>query len=313
MNPQATDVSIVTSLYESAEHLAGFLEQVEECLRTVESRGYSAETIIVSNAPSRRERVSLKAAFELPWWREHGRLIVVERETLYASWNRGVRACAGAVVTFWNVGDCRNPDAIVEGIELVRDGNSVLRLPYVVVIERRVSRHETRRDIEIRDREREDALNPETDFCLGPFFMFAKHAFDDLGSFDEQFHIVGDFDWQLRVVPNTGMAWVQRLGGAFFVDETSLSNSGSQRLLVEHNVLTGRYQIDRPLLPLDQRGERLLSAYRVSPAVADGCTDDWSYDRHWRRHKTWNRIYRRCRRIVGAPVRLVRRWRRASR
>ena len=313
MNVQATDVSIVTSLYESAEHLAGFLEQIEACLRTVESCGYSAEMIIVSNSPSRRERIALNAAFDLPWWREHGRLIVVERETLYASWNRGVRASSGAVVTFWNVGDCRNPDAIVEGIELVRDGNSVLRLPYVVVIERRISRHETRRHIEIRDREREDALNPETDFCLGPFFMFAKHAFDDLGSFDEQFHIVGDFDWQLRVVPYTGMAWGQRLGGAFFVDETSLSNSGSQRLLVEHNVLTRRYEIDRPLLALDHRGEMLSSSYRVSQLAADGCTDDWSYDRQWRRHKAWSRIYRRCRRFVGAPVRLVRRRERTSR
>jgi hypothetical protein len=310
---KATDVSIVSSLYASVGHLAGFLEQVEVCLRTVESHGYSAEAIIVSNSPEKRERSILSAAFDTPWWRDHGQLLVVERETLYASWNRGVRASSGSVVTFWNVDDCRDPLAIVEGIELVRGGDSVVRLPYMVIIERSVSPRETKRVAEIRDAENDDALDPEVDFCLGPFFIFARRVFDDLGPFDEQFHIVGDFDWQLRVVPHAGLVWGQRLGGAFYADDTSLSNSGSQRLLVEHNVLTRRYEMDRPLLPLDHRGEGLLSAYRVSQMAADGCTDDWSYDRQWHRRKTWSRIYRRCRRIVGTPIRLARRWRRASR
>jgi hypothetical protein len=305
---RAKDVSVVTSLYGSVRHLAGFLEQVEACLRDVESRDYSAEAIIVSNAPDKREQRILSAAFDTPWWREHGKLIVVERETLYASWNRGVRASSGSVVTFWNVDDCRDPIAIVEGIELARGGNSVVRFPYMVIIERKVSPRETKRAAEIRDAERDDALDPEVDFCLGPFFMFARRVFDDLGPFDEQFHIVGDFDWQLRVVPHTGLVWGQRLGGAFFADDTTLSNSGSQRLLAEHNVLIRRYEIDRPLLQLDHRGERLLSAYRIPQAATDGCTNDWSYDQRWLRHKELSRIYRRCRHFVGTPVRLARRW-----
>lgn len=312
MSPQATDVSIVTSLYGSAKRLAGFLEQVEASLRIVESHGYSAEAIIVSNSPDRREQRTLRAAFDTPWWRDHGQLLVVSRETLYASWNRGVRASSGSVITFWNVDDCRDPSAIVEGIELVRGGDPVVRLPYMVIIERRLSRHETKRVIEIGDREQEGGLNPKVDFCLGPFFMFDRHVFDDFGPFDEQFHIVGDFDWQLRVVPHTGLSWGQRLGGAFFADNTTLSNSGSQRLLVEHNVLTCRYGIDRPLLPLDHRAERLPSAYRVSQLVEGGCTYDWSYEREWRRHRTWSRIYRPCRRFAGVPVRLARRLKRAS-
>ena len=311
MRPKAIDVSVITSLYGSARHLAGFLHQAEECLGIVESRGYSAEMIIVSNSPDKRERRALTAAFDSPWWSEHGQLIVVKRETLYASWNRGVRASTGSIMTFWNVDDCRDPTAIVEGIELVHSGASVVRLPYMVVIERRVSRHETKRAMEIRGPESDGALDPQADFCLGPFFMFSRQLFDDFGPFDEQFHIVGDFDWQLRVVPHTGLSWGQRLGGVFFAHDTSLSNSGSQRLLVEHNVLTSRHGIDRPLLPVDDRAERLSRAYRVSQVVDDGCTDDWSYDRQWRRHRAWSRIYMRCRRFVGTPLRLVRRLKRA--
>jgi len=85
------DVSIVTSLYGSASHLAGFLEHLEACLRFLESRGYSAESIIVSNAPDRRQQRILRLAFDSSWWRGRGRIIVVPRETLYASRNCGAR------------------------------------------------------------------------------------------------------------------------------------------------------------------------------------------------------------------------------
>lgn len=313
MTPKAIDVSVITSLYSSATHLAGFLEQVEECLKMVEARGYSAETIIVSNAPDKRERHALQAAFDSPWWREHGQLIVVRRETLYASWNRGVRASAGNAITFWNVDDYRNPTAIVEGNEMIRRGVPVVRFPWLVVVERRLSRHETNRVIDIRDPESDGALDPQADFCLGPFFMFARPLFEAYGPFDEQFHIVGDFDWQLRVVPYAGLSWGQCWGGAFFADGTNLSSTGNQRLLVEQNVLFERYGIGREPWPLDPRAEKLSLSYRASESAKESVTSDWSYDRQWRRQRKWNRAYRRCRRFVGSPLRLAKRIRRGLR
>jgi len=85
------DVWIVTSIYRSADHLAGCLEQLEACMRSVEDRGLSAESIVIRNAPDRRERRILASLTGPAWWREHGRLTVVPRETLYASWKRGIR------------------------------------------------------------------------------------------------------------------------------------------------------------------------------------------------------------------------------
>jgi|GEM_PF-2134181 len=307
------DVSIVTSLYGSSRHLPGFLEHLEACLRLLESSGYSAETIIISNSPDRRERRALQAAFDLPWWRNHGRLIVVPRETLYASWNRGLRVSSGSAIAFWNVDDYRNPAAIVEGIQLIREGHSVVGFPYVYLAERRWSRSRVERIVVLEERDKLMRKDPGLDFCLGPFFMFNRQLFSEFGPFDEQFHIVGDYDWQLRVVPHTGLEWGERSGGVFFADGTNLCDTGSPRQLAEQNVLFKRHNLDRAERALDVRAAELFASYRIPVMGASENTPDWSYDRYWRRHQILSRVYRRCRRIAGAPIRLVRSRRRGSR
>ncbi len=141
------DISIVTSLYASRRHLAGFLERLEACLSAVEAHGYCAESIIVSNAPDRSERRTLAAALDSSWWHDHGKLIVVPRETLYASWNRGLRASLGSAVCFWNVDDYRNPGAMQEGIDLIRQGHAVVRFPWLYMEEREPTRSISKRRV----------------------------------------------------------------------------------------------------------------------------------------------------------------------
>jgi hypothetical protein len=300
------DISIITSLYRSSGHLAGFLAQLEACVRAVESRGLTAECIIVSNTPDRRERPILKAAFDSPWWSRRGRLLVVPRETLYASWNRGVRASTGGAITFWNVDDCRSPAAMAEGVGLLRQGGGIVRFPWIHVIEQRPARGTVDRRVEIKD----DGGEPNdcrADFCIGPFFMFSRDLFEKCGPFDEQFHIIGDYDWQLRAASITTPLQGKRLGGTFFSDGTNLSASGSQRRIVEHNVLTVRHQLERPLWPLDEQAARLFRSYRIEGSQMGGSTADWSYDRRWLRQQARSAVCRSCRRTLGGLARSVRR------
>ena len=308
------DVSIITSLYRSANHLGGFLERLEACIRSVEGRGYSAESIIVSNAASKRERHILETAFHSLWWRGHSRLIAVERETIYASWNRGLRASTGTAIAFWNADDHRNPAALVEGINLVRQGHAVVRFPWVNVVEPKSGfRLQTKRDVDFQDHEGQARLDPQVDLFGGPFFMFHRRLAEDYGPFDERFHIAGDWEWQLRVVPHVGLAWGESLAGIAFADGTNLSGSGSPRLHVEQNVIFERYSIDRPLWPLDGRAQSLVASYSADVSTRAVGTDDWAYDRHWLRVRPVRRIYRRCRRIAGTPIRWARMRRSESR
>ena len=307
------DTSMITSLYASGRHLPAFLARLETCLSSVEREGYRAEAILVANAPDRRERRILREVMASPWWRDHSRLLIVPRETLYASWNRALRASRGAVVGFWNVDDYRNPAAIVEGIELVRRGHAVVRFPWVFVREGRPGRLGDDRVVLFNDREQQAALKPDLDFCLGPFFMFDRRLFDEYGPFDEQFHVVGDYDWQLRVVPHTGLDWGEQTAGVFVTDGTNLCGNGSARPLLEENVLMARYGLERDPWPLDERAGKLVADYRVEPSADGGSTDDWSYERQWRRRQLSSRLRAQCRRLAGAPFRRLASWRRGRR
>lgn len=302
------DISIVTSLYASRRHLAGFLQRLEDCIRSVEARGYSAESIIVSNAPDRSECRTLRAAFASSWWRDHGKLIEVPRETLYASWNRGLRVALGSAVCFWNVDDYRNPGAVVEGIELIRQGHAVVRFPWLYLEELERARSGVKRHIAFYDRGEQSGLDPQVHFCLGPFFMFHRGLFEQFGPFDEQFHVAGDYDWQLRVVPHTGLQWGKELAGVCVQDGKTLSGTGSPRELLEANVVYERHGLDRPSWPLDDRAQELFATYRIMMSTHSEATRSWSFDRRWRRRRAVSRIYHRCRQVAAAPVRLLRSW-----
>lgn len=274
-------------------------------MRSVEGRGYSAESIVVSNAPTRRERRMLGRVLDSPWWRGHGRLVVVERETIYASWNRGVGASAGTAVAFWNVDDHRNPAALVEGIRLVRQGHDVVRFPWVCISEpRRRSPKACERDVDFQDREGQAGLDPEVAFCLGPFFMFHRRLAEE--PFDEQFHIAGDWEWQLRVMRHVGLTWGESLGGVFFADGTSLSGSGNPRMLVEQNAIIQRYSLALPLRPLDDRAKGLMASYDADVSTQSAGLHDWAYDRRWFRLQRFRRTYDWCRHIVGTLIRRAR-------
>jgi hypothetical protein len=299
------DVSIITSLYRSANHLGGFLERLEACIRSVESRGYSAESIIISNAPTKRERRILDTVSDSVWWSDHSRIITAERETIYASWNRGLRASTGTAIALWNVDDYRNPAALVEGIMLVRQGHAIVRFPWVCAAKRK-SRFglETRLVVDFQDHDGQAHLDPQADFCLGPFFIFHRRLAEE--PFDEQFHIAGDWEWQLRVVRHVRLTWGSSLAGVSLANGKNLSASGNPRMLVEQNVIFQRYSIDRPLWPLDNRAKGLAASYGADAPKQVAGTRAWAYDRRWLRLRPFRRMYRRCRRIVGTPVRRAR-------
>jgi hypothetical protein len=308
------DISIVSSLHGSQRHLVSFLRRAEACIRHLEGLGFSAQSVVVSNDPSRSERRALTEAFASSWWQDHGKLLVVPRETLYASWNRGVRASLGSAICFWNVDDYRNPAALVEGLELIRRGAKVVGLPWVhISTERNLLGATIHQTVVFNDRKGQAGLNPSIDFCLGPFFMVDREGFETYGGFDEQFHIAGDYDWQLRVVPHTGLEWGESLGGVFLTDGTNLSGSCSPRLLVEQNVLFRRYGLDRAPWHLDTAAEKLSADYG-DDRCADGVpSHDWSFDATWRRRKRARRVLRQCRHLAAAPIRVIRSRRRWSR
>ena len=232
--------------------------------------------------------------------------MAVPRETIYASWNRGCRASSACAIGFWNVDDYRNPSAIVEGVELVRQGHSVIRFPWVYVKQPAFPDPTRDRVVVFHDRDALAGLDPRGGFCLGPFFMFDRRLFEEYGPFDEQLHIAGDYDWQLRVVPEVGLTSGTSVAGVFFTDGRNLSGTGSARLHVEENVLFRRHGLERLPWPLDSRARRLLAHYSVDEPSQAAPARDWTYDERWLGLDPWLQICRRGRRLAGTPLRMAR-------
>jgi GT2 family glycosyltransferase len=183
------NISIITSLYRCAPFLKSFLfhysqiSNLEEC-----------ELILVHNDPTEEEMEILKNGLQSTMQVVH---IAVEREGLYASWNRAIRAAKGKYLAVWNVDDIRTPDSLY-GQKMALDNSRAVMCygdfygtnqygafketlyaypDYATGIREAYKRH-----------------------IIGCFPMWRRDIHEHIGYFDEQFKLVSDYEFQLRVI-----------------------------------------------------------------------------------------------------------------
>ena len=218
-------VSIIVSLYRTEKHLQHFLSDAYKLIDELEKHDISHELILVSNDASTKEASvlkSLKAPFKV---------IFVEREPIYASWNRGIRMASGDFVTFWGVDDTRFPSGIIDGLMKVNEtGTDIAYLPFRY--------HRFVRLFGLSILAKIKTFTPPifemskftTEMHIGPHFIVKRSLFDKIGFFDESFKIAGDFEFQVRAARgNVKFARVLSTSGIFRNDGTTLS--GSRALL----------------------------------------------------------------------------------
>src|SRR5690242_9773866 len=180
------DISIVTSLFRSDEFLPAYIKVVSKAAAQLHAAGVSLEVVIVANDASPLEQklieqfVTQAKTFEVvPHY--------VLRESVYASWNRGVQASQGRVIGFWNADDIRDVGALIEAHQsLAPDGHRVIYFPYTVVWILRWWK------LAIPWKHLHPALpfNRERfsrKMKAGPFFMFTREVYDQVGPFDARF------------------------------------------------------------------------------------------------------------------------------
>lgn len=302
------DVAFVTSLYRSARHLPQFLRLLEEMYRELQESDLTMEAIVVSNDADRREQRALARAVAKHAQDTVLTVLNVPRECIYASWNRGVTAARADIIGFWNVDDVRNGAAVVEGVRLIRESHRLVAFPWVIVKEAVRGRTCVHEFAIFHDSNSISPENAFSQFVIGPFFMFDRSLLTDYGAFDEQFHIVGDYDWQLRLAPHVPLVCGQSLGGVFLSDGANLSSTGSARLRVEQNVLFRRHHLAKPEWPLDPLGVRLLAAYDVEHICSPGTPrrSDFSYDEAFLRRRRLERFHFRLRSRLVLRARMMR-------
>ena len=255
------DASLVVSLFHSERYLKGFIRDVRRFASDIQlTSTLSAELILILNSPSASELQAARDLEQVGSRQFRVRSVQVVRETLYASWNRGMRLATGGVLGFWNVDDCRYPSAVAEAVAGVRSGASLMYFPYVVdhrwrkwgfvPRRRRTLYHAVEFDPEVFRRT----------FRLGPFFMFSRALYEVVGPFDEQFRISGDLDWCLRALCKTAFTPGSRVAGAYLNESRGLSVSGSERAIAEHNAIYLRHGLADLVQPVD---ESIFAEYDV--------------------------------------------------
>ncbi len=237
-------LSLVTALYKSDRYLPGYFRHLYPFVNKLRSLGVDVEVVFVPQKPSDLEKKYLEQASANTWCR------IYEGDTpsLYMAWNIGTLMAKGDVVGFWNADDWRYIKGTLEALSLFKQGAELVYSPF------RIRRYMNffGQDILVFIKEinkQVPEFNNQTyptflyQMHCGPFFMFDKKLYAKVGPFDEQFKIVGDFDWCIRAAAiKAKLVRGRGLLGSFRVDGRGVSSGGRLKHMAENNIVYIRHK-----------------------------------------------------------------------
>lgn len=222
-------ISIITSLYKSEKHLPHFIKRIKRMSLYLSKKGITHEFIILPNNPSEKEKELLKQPTE------NAKIIPRDLETLYATWNAGIRNARYENICFWNVDDRRFGKGILSGLQDMENGADIVYFPFIYFRYLKIGSVKLLAKIR-------SFVPPEFDKTIfskemhcGPFFMTNKKAFSKIGFFDETFTVAGDYEWCVRATVS-GLTFKKSTAtaGIFTSDGTTLSGSRSGKHAMEN-------------------------------------------------------------------------------
>lgn len=233
-------ISIIISLYDSGRYVAKLRARLLRVVKSLCSKGVKFEIIIVFNSPAGKEREFIEKLKNESWFR----YAVVERETVFASWNRGMHMANGEVVGFWNADDTRFADAIIDGFNLIKNGADLVYFPFHIIWVLRFGPI----SVPVKYRHISPPAYNQQEFSrsmhCGPFFMISKDFYNRVGPFDEQFKISGDLDWCVRAAKLFGkFVLSKKNAGIFNVDGRGLSAGVNPLMAAENQIIYKRHNI----------------------------------------------------------------------
>lgn len=231
-------IAVISSLYRAESHLPAFAAAVFSFAKTVSQRGLDVHYLPIVNDATPREREGIeKLAADINGNRL-GQMspVYVPRESLYASWNRGIARAGRPFFSFWNADDLRSADGFIEGYCALRDDAALVDFAYAAL--------STRKHLGLFPRQRRASrpipFSPDQftrKHGLSPFFMASQSLYERVGAFDEDFRIAGDTEWAGRAMAHARFYAARQSGGQFLIHGGNLSNIGSDREDIEVNII----------------------------------------------------------------------------
>lgn len=233
-------ISLITSLYKSDKYLDNYQKRIVVFADYLLKKKIDFEIIVIANSPAEKEN-KFGEFFKNKTWLS---FIKVPRESLYATWNRGVGLAKGSIIGFWNVDDARRPEAMIDALNLFNVGAQLVYFPFLIKWYLNIFNF----SFLVKRKKIVPPIFDRNEFTrsmhCGPFFLFSKEFYKKVGPFDEQFKIVGDFDWCVRAAKISNNFVLSEVNaGEFRVDGGGLSAGGKHRFKVENSVVFKRHDI----------------------------------------------------------------------
>jgi len=205
-------VSAIVSTYNSERYIAGCLEDLlsQSIVNEIE--------IIVINSGSKQNESEIVRRYQ----KRFSNVILIEtkRETVYSSWNRGIKVASGEYISNANTDD-RHDSRFFELLTQELDKNRDKILCYAD-FEMFTERGEqlVKRGVQIRgDFSRERLLQS----CfIGPQPVWRKAVHDEFGYFDETLVVAGDYEFWLRISQKYDFCYLNKLLGTYLFRMDSL-------------------------------------------------------------------------------------------
>jgi glycosyltransferase involved in cell wall biosynthesis/ADP-heptose:LPS heptosyltransferase/predicted O-methyltransferase YrrM len=255
-------VSAIISTYNSGDSIAGCIEDLEQ--QTIADK---MEIIVVnSNSPSNEEEIVLQLQKK---YSNIKYLRTARRETLYKAWNRAIKIASGKYITNANCDDRHTPDAL-EKLSNALEANPDKAVAYA-------------------DQQFVDALGgqPIRRFEAGRFNrfrlmsqwcfisshpMWRRSIHKDIGYFDPQFFICGDYEFWLRVSQRYDFVYLPEILGDRVWNEDCLSTVEYHKkdglcFLEDRIIRLAYHRAWKESFEIDQRGISANPLFRHQPDV----------------------------------------------
>jgi len=207
-------VSAIVSTYNSQESIRGCIENLES--QTIADK---LEIIVVDSGSQQNEQAVVA---ELQQKYDNIKYIkTAQRETIYAAWNKAVKAATGKYITNANTDDRRYEDALeIMANALDRDPDGVLVYGDNEIIDAEtgaVVGKTTRSDF---------TMARLLDHCfVGPQPMWRRELHDEFGYFDESFFSAGDYEFWLRIAQKYEFMYLTMVLGQYQRRSDSIEHS----------------------------------------------------------------------------------------
>jgi len=229
-NKKNIKISVLTSLYRCENFLGAYLET----LYNIEDKE-QIEVLLLHNEPLESEMEIIRRY--LPKMNYVRHIVIPERETLYRTWNRGIKLSLGEYITVWNVDDVRFPDSILQQAEaLDKNPDAVIAYGDIWVSKNYGVKGDFCTNSPLN--------NSKKDFFrqyhISCFQMWRKTIHQTVGYYDEQLRCVADFDFQVRAAIHFPFVKTTAPLGIYLEDQPhKLSANGLQDF--ERNIVYLRY------------------------------------------------------------------------